>query len=90
MAFIKTEKINCFIHLVFLTHLAGNMKKLLTNSGGNMKTKYKPLAVVSIIGFIACIASFIIALINSKYVFSVAFLLAAIYCINHFALSLKK
>lgn len=55
-----------------------------------MKTKYKPLAVVSIIGFIACIASFIIALINSKYVVSVAFLLAAIYCINHFALSLKK
>gem|GEM_PF-6450374 len=50
----------------------------------------KTLAVVAIIGFIACLASFIIALINSKYIVSIMFLFSAIYCINHFSLSLKS
>ncbi len=49
----------------------------------------KKVELVAIIGFIACLASFIIALINSKYVISIIFLFAAIYCINHF-LSLKN
>ncbi len=45
--------------------------------------KDKISSVVAIIGFIACLASFIIALINSKYIVSIVFLVAAIYLINH-------
>lgn len=44
----------------------------------------KKVSLIAGIGFAACLATFIIALINSRYIVSVVFLLAAIYCIGHF------
>lgn len=49
-----------------------------------MKNNLKRFPLISGIGFAACLATFIIALINSRYIVSVVFLLAAIYCIGHF------
>lgn len=49
-----------------------------------MKKRFKTVSIIAGIGFAACLATFIIALINSRYIVSVAFSLAAIYCIGHF------
>lgn len=46
--------------------------------------------IVAVIGFVACFASFIIALFNSKYIISIIFLLSAIYCISHFVSRVKN
>ena len=46
--------------------------------------------IVAVIGFLACFASFIIALFNSKYIIAIMFLLSAIYCISHFVSCVKN
>ena len=56
----------------------------------NKQSKFKTSGIFAIIGFIAGFASFIIALINANYVFAIMFLLAAIYCISHFASCIKN
>ena len=50
--------------------------------------KSKPFVIASIIGFVACLASFILALINLKYITAIIFISAAVYCLNHFVVVL--
>lgn len=49
----------------------------------------KIFAVVSVIGFVACISSFAIAIVNANYIGFLLFLLAGLYCMNHFITYLK-
>ncbi len=47
------------------------------------------VAIIATIGFIACLISFILAIMNQKYIIAVLFLLSSLYCLKHAIIYIK-
>ena len=61
-------------------HKMKNINKIINSTA---------VAIIAAIGFVACFISFIIGIMNQKYIVAVLFLFASLYCLNHTLLYIK-